>query len=105
MSSTTEITINFTNNSTYSLTVGSGVVAHRFGIKENDDKLWEGQHAMDFMYGIQFQNSLPLWHRNMINLMLMEEVRVQEDRDAYSHNPENPEPKYPAVFLNIRHIR
>lgn len=102
MSSTTEITMNFSNNTTYTITLGTRCVAERFYIEENKEQVWEGQKAMDCMYGIKFQNSLPLWHRNLVNLMLMEEIRAQEDRNEYNPAPEE---IYAGVSLYIRHIR
>ena len=102
MSSTTEITMNFSNNTTYTITLGSRDVAERFHIEENREEVWEQQKAMDCMYGIKFQNALPLWHRNLVNLMLMEEIRVQEDRNEYDPAPEE---IYAGVSLTIRHIR
>jgi len=102
MSSTTEITMNFSNNTTFTVTLGSRDVADRFYVEENREEIWERQKAMDCMYGIKFQNALPLWHRNLVNLMLMEEIRAQEDRNEYNPAPEE---VYAGVMLIFRHIR
>lgn len=102
MSSTTEITLNFSNLTSLEITLDSGAPALSFGIAQNQQETWLGQSAMDLIYSMKFQNSLGVWKRNLVNLMWGEELNTQEMRAEFQAESED---KYQAVSVIIRHIR
>lgn len=104
MSSSTQVSFIFPYLTTLEVVTGTGSLAAKLGVAENEQAEFRGNQAMQIMNGLHVQQELNLFDRSILNLMIDRQLQYEESAldskfDASKHEP------HEGLMIVVMHCR